>query len=123
MADPRTVKVKTPVRLIVAACAVGGLVLFFVVFAVWQSGTQIIDARKTGTIIKKEFIPAPEEQITLQRQGQVTSRQKDGEYILTVDVVARDGSKKTYNVFLNKERYDAVKVGDSYDVGPALISD
>lgn len=122
-ADPRTVKTKTPVRLIVMACAIGAAVLFFITFAVWQSGTQIFDARKTGTIIKKEFIAEPEEQIILQKQGQVTARQKDGQYILTVEVKGRDGVTKTYNVYLNKNQYDAVNVGDSYDVGPALVNE
>ncbi len=122
--DPRTVKVKTPVRLIITACAIGGVVLFFIIFAVWQSGTQIIDARKTGKIVKKEFIAEPEEQIVLQKQGQVTARQKDGEYILTVEVIGRDGVTKTYHVSnLNKAQYDAVNVGDNYDVGPALVNE
>ena len=121
--DPRTVKVKTPVRLIVMACAIGAAVLFFIIFAVWQSRTQIVDARKTGTIVKKEFIAEPEEQIILQKQGQVTARQKDGQYILTVEVKGRDGVTKTYNVYLNKKQYDAVNVGDSYDVGPALVKE
>ena len=123
MADPRTVKVKTPVRLIVTACAIGGVLLFFILFAVWQSGTQIIDARKTGKITKKEFVPLQEEQIVLQKQGQVTARKKDGDYILTVDVTGRDGAVKTYNVYLNKSQYDAVNVGDNYDVGPALVNE
>lgn len=105
------------------ACAIGVAVLFFITFAVWQSGTQIFDARKTGTIVKKEFIAEPEEQIILQKQGQVTARQKDGQYILTVEVKGRDGVTKTYNVYLNKNQYDAVNVGDSYDVGPALVNE
>lgn len=123
MSNPRTIKTKTPVRQIVIACLIGAAVLFFVIFAVWQSGTQIIDARKTGTIIKKEFIPQPEEQIVLQSKGQITARQKEGEYILTVSVPLRDGTTKTYNVYLNKKQYDAVNVGDSYDVGPALVNE
>lgn len=121
MSNPRTIKTKVPVRQIVIACLIGAVVLFFVVFAVWQSGTQIIDAKKTGTIVKKEFIPEPEEQIVLQSKGQVTARHKEGEYILTVDVPGRDGTVKTYYVYLNKKQYDAVNVGDSYDVGPALV--
>jgi hypothetical protein len=123
MADPRTVKVKTPLRLILTACAIGGGLLFFIIFAVWQSGTQIIDARMSGKIVKKEFIPQQEEQIVLQKQGQVTTRQKDGEYILTVEVTDRQNVTKTYNVYLNKKQYDAVNVGDNYDVGPALVNE
>lgn len=124
MADPRTVKTKKPLSLILTACGIGGVLLAFIIFAVWYSGTQIIDARMTGVVVKKEFTPAPEEQIIMQKQGQLTTRKKDGDYILTVDVPQRDGKTKSYYVDVkNKEQYDKVNVGDSYDVGPALITE
>jgi dephospho-CoA kinase len=44
------------------------------------------------------------------------------DYIITVEVLQKDGSKKSYTVWLNdKARYDAVKVGDNFDVGPYLV--
>ena len=52
----------------------------------------------------------------------VSARTSEGQYLLSVEVPQKDGSKKTFNVWLNdKLRYDAVKVGDSFDVGPYLI--
>jgi len=122
MEDPRVVKSKLPLGVILSAVAIGLLVLAFVIYAVAYSGTEIIDAKKSGTIVKKEFIPAPEEQLIIQRGGGVTADHKDGEYILTVEVPQKDGTKKSYNVWLpDKKSYEAVKVGDSYAVGPYLV--
>jgi len=121
MSNPRTIKTKRPLSVILTACFFAALVFGFIVVAVWQSGTQIMDAKMSGIIIKKEFIPQAEEQIVLQSKGSITTRQKDGEYFLTVEVKGRDGSLKTFIVTLNKSQYDAVNVGDNYDVGPALV--
>ena len=120
--DPRVVETKLPMKTILSAVAIGVLLLAFIVYAVWASGVGIMDAKKTGTITKKEFVPAPEEQIILQRQGGITANHKDGEYILTVDVPLSNGTTKSYNVWMpDKKSYDAVKVGDKYDVGPVLV--
>ena len=121
MDDPRVIKAKLPWSAILSAIAIGGLLLAFIIYAVWSSGIEISDAKKSGIIVKKEFKPAPEEQLVLQRSGGITAIHKDGEYILTVDVSQKDGTKKAYLVLLGtKEAYDAVKVGDRYDVGPYL---
>jgi hypothetical protein len=121
MADPRTVKPKLPARVIITAVAIGVAVFLFVIIAVLQSGRGLAEARMSGKIIKKEFNPAPEEQIVLSRDGKVNARHKDGDFILTVEVPQKDGTKKIFNVWLDKARYDAVNVGDTYDVGPALV--
>ena len=64
----------------------------------------------------------PEQQITLHKAGEVRVDQVAGEYIITVEVLQKDRSKKSYTVWLNdKLRYDAVKVGDNFDVGPYLV--
>jgi len=102
----------------------GAFVLAFILFAVWQMGSGITDAKMTGTIVAKEFKPmtAPEQQITIHRQGEVRVDKVEGEYIITVEVLQRDGTKKSYTVWLNDPaRYDAVKVGDNFDVGPYLV--
>ena len=123
--NPRTVKPELPARVVVTAVFFGLLVLGFVIFAVWQSGVDIKDARMTGTIVEKRFEKAPENQVTISRNGQgMSSLQKDGEYILTVNVPQKDGSVRPITVWLNdKERYDAVKVGDSFDVGPYMVKE
>ncbi len=98
---------------------IGLFVLAFVVMAVWQSMVGITDSRKRGVVIAKEFIPEPERQITLGRQGNVTARDKEGRYWLKVDVTMSDGAKKLYDVeIMKKDQYEAIKVGDSFDVGP-----
>ena len=123
--DPRVVKPQLPARVIVTAVFFGLLVFGFVVFAVWQSGAGIKEARMTGTIVEKRFEKAPENQVTISRNGGgMSTLSKDGEYILTVNVPQSDGSVRPITVWLNdKARYDAVKVGDSFDVGPYMIKD
>ncbi len=120
----RVVKTKVPVRVIVSATLIGVVVAGFIIFAVWQSGRGITDARMRGTIISKEFepYPEPEREITLNRSGTVSAQTTKGEYLIAVEVPQRDGTKKTFNVWLNdKQRYDAVQVGDSFDVGPYVV--
>jgi hypothetical protein len=122
--NSRVVKANIPPRVIATAVFIGVAVFGFIVFAVWQSGTRIADAKMTGVITAKEFRPLAEaeNQVTLNRSGAVSSKTVEGEYILTVEVPQKDGSKRVLNVWLNdKARYDAVKVGDSYDCGPAYV--
>jgi len=120
----RVVKTKVPARVILSATLIGVAVVGFIIFAVWQSGRGITDARMRGIIISKQFepYPEPEREITLNRSGTVSAQTTKGEYLIAVEVPQRDGTKKTFNVWLNdKERYDAVKVGDSFDVGPYVV--
>jgi hypothetical protein len=120
--DPRVVKPHTPPRLIVAAVLIALFVFSFIVFAVWQSGRGITAARMSGIVIAKEFVPEAERQITVGRDGGVTARDKEGDYMLKVEVTQPDGAKKTYDVWLTKkEQYEAIKIGDSFDVGPYLV--
>lgn len=120
--DPRVVKPHTPPRLIVTAVLIALFVLGFILFAVFQSGRGITDARKTGIVVAKEFTPQAERQITLGRQGGVTARDKEGEYLLKVEVTQTDGVKKIYDVWIQKkDQYESIKIGDSFDVGPYLV--
>jgi hypothetical protein len=42
--------------------------------------------------------------------------------VITVEVLQKDGTQKSYTVWLNdKMRYDSIKVGDNFDVGPYLV--
>ena len=122
--SPRVFKAKVPAHVIISAVLIVLSVVGFLVLTIWQSGTRIVDAKMTGIIVSKEFKPLsePAREITLNREGTVSARHVDGEYILTVEVPQKDGSKKAVNVWLNdKARYDAVKVGDSFDVGPFYL--
>jgi hypothetical protein len=121
---PRVFKPKTPASMWIKAVAGGLLVLAFILFAVWQMGSSITDAKMTGTVVAKDFNPMaePEKQITIHKGGDVRTDRVEGDYIITVDVIQRDGTKKSYTVWLNdRARYDAVKVGDNFDVGPYLV--
>lgn len=120
--DPRVVKPHTPPRLIVASVLIALFVFGFIVFAVWQSGRGITEARMSGIVVAKEFVPEAERQITVGREGGVTAHDKEGDYMLKVEVTQASGEKKTYDVWLTKkEQYEAIKVGDSFDVGPYLV--
>lgn len=125
MADPnREIKAKIPLRVILTSVLIGLFIAGFLLLAIWQSGHSLRAARMPGTIIAKEFQPLaqPEREITLNRGGTVSARNTDGQYLITVEVLQPDGSKKSFTVWLNdKQRYDAVKVGDSFDVGPYLV--
>ncbi len=120
----RVIKARVPARVIVSAVLIAAFVMGFILLAVWQSGQNISDAKMTGIIVSKEFQPNPEptREITLNRKGGVSARDVAGEYILLVEVPQKDGTKKAVNVWLNdKARYDAVQVGQSFDVGPYYI--
>lgn len=121
--NPREIKTPPPVRVIVTAVGIGVLVLGTVLWAIWYSGTGIQEAKMTGVIVGKEFVAAPEHQINLGRKGELYAGDVAGEYILTVEVPQKDGSKKPYKVWLDKKRYEALKEGDSFDVGPYLVRD
>jgi hypothetical protein len=111
-----------PVRVWAAAFLLGLFLIGFLVLAVWQSGSAIEKARMTGTVVAKEFIPAPEQQLTIGRQGGLSATASPGEYILTVEVTTNDErTRKPYDVWVDKKRYEAAKIGDSFDVGPYLV--
>jgi hypothetical protein len=120
----RTVKPQVPLSVWLTAFGIGASVLLFILFATWQTGINVVDAKMTGTVISKEYRPleATETQITLNRDGAVRTDRVDGDYIITVEVPLRDGPPKTYTVWLNsRERFDAVAVGDKFDVGPYVV--
>lgn len=125
MAPPknRKIPVKTPVRLIVVIVLVCVGLLGMISYSMWYFGEQIVDARKRGVVIRKEFVSQPEDQLTIGKSG-VSAHQTAGEYLIFVDVKFRDGTRKEYEVDLREPaRYEAVKVGDEFDVGPYLSPD
>jgi hypothetical protein len=120
--NSRVVRTRLPVRVLAAAFLLGLFLIGFLVLAVWQSGSAIEKARMTGRVVAKEFVPAPEQQVTIGRKGGLSASESPGEYILTVEVTTDDNrTKKPYDVWVDKRRYEAVKIGDSFDVGPYLV--
>ena len=119
--NSRVVRTRLPVRVMAAAFLIGLFLIGFLVLAVWQSGSAIEKARMTGRVVTKEFIPAPEHQLTVGRKGGLSANQSPGEYILTVEVTTANNTKKLYDVWVDKRRYGGVQIGDSFDVGPYLV--
>ena len=122
----RVIKVQIPISTWVKSILIGVVAFAFIVFAIWQTGKPIIDAKMTGTVVSKEFKPLAqaERQITLNRDGAVRTDNVDGEYIITVEVLLKDGSKKTFTVWLNdQQRFESTNVGDTFDVGPYLVKE
>jgi len=106
--------------LLIGAVAVALVVFAMIVYATWSSSAGISNARKTGLIVSKQFTPAPQEEITLGKGG-LNARKTSGDYVLTVEVPQLDGTKKAYDVWVGEARYNAVSVGQSFDVGPYLL--
>jgi hypothetical protein len=119
--NSRTISAKNPPRVIAAAVLLGLFIIGFIVLAIWHSGAQIDKARMTGRIIAKEFVPAPEHQVSLSRRGGLAAEKSEGDFILTVEVMANGRTGKNYHVWVDRKRYDALEVGDSFDVGPYLV--
>ena len=122
----RVFKVQIPISTWVKSILIGLGAFAFIIFAIWQTGKPIVDAKMTGTVVSKEFKPfgKSENQITLNRDGAVRTDRIDGEYIISVEVLLKDGSKKTFTVWLNdQKRFDFIKVGDTFDVGPYLVKE
>ena len=122
----RVIKVQIPISTWVKSILIGVGAFAFIVFAIWQIGKPIVDAKMTGTVVSKEFKPLAqaERQITLNRDGAVRTDNVDGEYIITVEVLLKDGSKKTFTVWLNdQQRFESTNVGDTFDVGPYLVKE
>jgi hypothetical protein len=122
----RVIKVQIPISTWVKSILIGVGAFAFIVFAIWQTGKPIVDAKMTGTVVSKEFKPLAqaERQITLNRDGAVRTDNVDGEYIITVEVLLKDGSKKTFTVWLNdQKRFESSNVGDTFDVGPYLVKE
>ena len=122
----RVIKVQIPISTWVKSILIGVGAFAFIVFAIWQTGKPIVDAKMTGTVVSKEIKPLAqaERQITLNRDGAVRTDNVDGEYIITVEVLLKDGSKKTFTVWLNdQKRFESTNVGDTFDVGPYLVKE
>jgi len=121
---PRVVKPQIPVKLIVGVILLSIFIMGFLVFALRSTQGIISDATMRGTVVSKEFIPAvtEEKQITMRSDGSFNATTSEGDFILMVEVPQADGTKVPYKIWMpDRAQYDAVDVGDSYDVGPRLV--
>ena len=117
--NPRTVKSKNSPRAIITAIGIGILLMGFVVYGTYSGKTTFHEARMSGVITAKEFNPQKERQIILGDEGNLTAKDKDGEYLLTVEVPDVGGKK--FTVWVNKRLYDSLDTGDKFDVGAYLV--
>lgn len=119
--SPKVFKAKTPPALVIGL-VIGGIALIVgIFFSVWWLSQQNIEARMRGTVVEKEFIEAPEQRVTIGRSG-LEARQIEGEFLIYVDVPNRAGQLTRYRVDLRtRDRFDAIEVGDTFDVGPYLV--
>ncbi|MEO6054448.1 MAG: hypothetical protein ABIP97_10575 [Chthoniobacterales bacterium] len=118
--NPRIFTPKKPAKLIVGVVLIGIILVAFLIAAVFNMSSQIVESRMRGTVTAKNFTPGPEQQITVGKGG-LNSREVKGQYEITVAVKQKDGSSKDYIVSnLGEKAYDAVKIGDPFDVGPYL---
>ena len=107
-AASRRVVPDTRLRDTIIAVGVGLAMLAFVIWAMFSlSSTSGVE----GMIVKKEFVAAPETQVTVGRGG-VTSRQVAGEYILSVRVPQENG--KVYRVYVSAADYGSHREGERY---------
>lgn len=124
MSENRKFKPHTPPAVIIKAVIIAVVVTGFVVAAIYETGRGIREAKLTGVIVNKQFVPAEynEQQITLSREGDIAVRNVEGDFILEVEVNHPKEGKKLYRVWLpDRARYETLKVGDSFDVGPYLV--
>jgi len=120
----RTIKSRLSPRVVVTSVLIAFFTLGFVLLAIWQTNSMITEAKKSGIIVAKTFEPfaQAEREITLNRDGQVSSELREGRYEITVEVPQVGGAPTPYIVLLPlKSQYDAVKIGDRFDVGPYLV--
>jgi len=97
------------------ALVVGSAIIGFLTFTIYSFYQEIGNLGKHGVVVEKEFLPAPEMQITI-GQGGFSSRKIEGEHILKVRI---DRTGELYNVWVSKKRFEEYKVGDKYLVIPS----
>jgi len=119
---PQVFKAQHSKGVIVGAVVLGVLVIAAIIIATTYMVRTMEDARLSGTVIEKNFVPKPPEtQITIGRDG-VTARERDGDYQVKVRVPMRDGTTEEFVVSnLARDRWETINVGDSFDVGPYLV--
>jgi hypothetical protein len=109
---PPAVIPDTTARDAVVAVVTGVFLLGFVIYGFVHfahvSG-RAKTATLTGSIVAKQFTPAPEQQITVGRQG-LKERRSEGEYLLEVRVASEGG--RIFYVPVEKSVYDNKTVGD-----------
>jgi len=94
----------------VIATLIGIVVLIFVGYGVMHMSQPVTGNKLTGTVIEKVFTPQKEEQVSFNGRHIEGTKEIAGEYVLKVRV---ESEKRTYEVPVEEELYNAKNVGDS----------
>jgi len=86
--------------------AAGFVIMALVVLGMMKMGGEVAGSTLNGKIVTKHFTPYEEKQVSIGKGG---VRQIDGEYILECEAKGR-----LYLVAVDKETYQAAKVGGNY---------
>ena len=110
---PRVVVVSgTTKRDAIIAAVTGLLTVAFLAYGFMHFAKMSHRAKRstlTGIVVEKQFAPAPEQQITVGREG-LRERRLDGEYVLKVRVDAENA--RVFEVPVEKTMFEEKKVGD-----------
>lgn len=101
-------------RLILVAMVVAALVLGLIVAGVLALHRTTQSGGFTGTIVGKEFRPAPAREITV-GQGGLSAQDVAGDYIFQVRA---PGKTNIFNVWVDKRDFESKKEGDEFYVIP-----
>ncbi|MEI7957918.1 MAG: hypothetical protein WCI40_02325 [Verrucomicrobiota bacterium] len=86
--------------------AVGLVVMALIIFGVVSMAGGVTGTTLNGKIVAKNFTPFEEKQVTFGKGG---VHQRDGDYVLECEAKGR-----LYLVAVDKETYNATKVGGPY---------
>ncbi len=89
---------------------VGLLMLAFVGYGIMHMAAPVTGNKLTGTVLEKVFTPRKERQVSFDGRRIEGTREIAGEYLFKVRVEAQ---KRTYEVPVEQQLYEAKQVGDS----------
>ena len=92
------------------ATLIGVVALIFVGYGVMHLSQPVAGNKLSGTVIEKVFTPQKERQVSFNGRHIEGTREIAGEYVLKVRV---ESEKRTYEVPVEEELYNAKNVGDS----------
>ena len=96
---------------LIFAVLLGAAILGFLGYAFSRLGRDAAAGNRVveGTIVRREFTPGPEEQVTFGRGG-LSARQTRGEHVFVV----RAPNGREYRVPVEEAAYDSKREGDRF---------
>jgi hypothetical protein len=94
----------------IIAIVLGLIILGFIGYGVMHMASPVTGNKLTGTVIEKIFTPQKERQVSFSGRRIEGTKEIAGEFVLKVRV---EEQRRTYEVPVEQEVYEAKKVGDS----------